>query len=144
MEKKPQQQVIKELQSSPDYVILNNPLSAPKFIRKISMKKEVVPSEVYAPKLFYEIISRLKPEHLLGVSKAQNITLKINIKDFLTSVDAGNSKNLYSHIIDCVDRLQVTQVKWTENTLEKGTTIISYYEHNPKSGEIEVQIPRLF
>ena len=140
MEKKPQQQVIKELQSSPDYVILNNPLSAPKFIRKISMKKEVVPSEVYAPKLFYEIISRLKPEHLLGVSKAQNITLKINIKDFLTSVDAGNSKNLYSHIIDCVDRLQVTQVKWTENTLEKGTTIISYYEHNPKSGEIEVQI----
>jgi hypothetical protein len=140
MEKKPQQQVIKELQNSPDYIILNNPLSAPKFIRKISMKKEVMPSEVYTPKLFYEIISRLKPEHLLGVSKEQNITLKLSIKDFLKSVDAGNSKNLYRHVIDCVDRLQVTQVKWTENALEKGTTIISYYEHNPQSGEIEVQI----
>ena len=140
MEKKPQQQVIKELQNSPDYIILNNPLSAPKFIRKISMKKEVMPSEVYTPKLFYEIISRLKPEHLMGVSKEQNITLKLSIKDFLKSVDAGNSKNLYRHIIDCVDRLQVTQVKWTENALEKGTTIISYYEHDPKSGEIEVQI----
>jgi plasmid replication initiation protein len=140
MEKKPQQQVIKELQNSPDYIILNNPLSAPKFIRKISMKKEVMPSEVYTPKLFYEIISRLKPEHLLGVSKEQNITLKLSIKDFLKSVDAGNSKNLYRHVIDCIDRLQVTQVKWTENALEKGTTIISYYEHNPQSGEIEVQI----
>jgi plasmid replication initiation protein len=140
MEKKPQQQVIKELQNSPDYIILNNPLSAPKFIRKISMKKEVMPSEVYTPKLFYEIISRLKPEHLMGVSKEQNITLKLSIKDFLKSVDAGNSKNLYRHIIDCVDRLQVTQVKWSENALEKGTTIISYYEHNPQSGEIEVQI----
>ena len=140
MEKKPQQEVLKELQNSPSYIILNNPLSAPKFIRKISMKKEVMPSEVYTPKLFYEIISRLKPEHLVGVSKEQNISLTISIKDFLKSVDAGNSKNLYRHIIDCIDRLQVTQVKWTENALEKGTTIISYYEHDPKSGEIEVQI----
>ena len=88
----------------------------------------------------HEIISRLTPEHLDGVSKQQNILLRINIKDFLKEVDTAKSRNLYSHIIDCVDRLQTTQVKWTENGCEIGTTIISYYEHFPETNEIEVQV----
>ena len=136
---KSQLAVIDDLQNNPDYVILNNPLSALKFVRKLG-KKEQTLTEVYMPKLFYELVSRLKPEHLVGVSKLENILLTINIKDFLKLVDTTNSKNLYNHVIDCVDRLQTTQVKWAENAVEKGATIISYYEHHAKSGEIEVQI----
>jgi hypothetical protein len=137
---KSQLEVIDDLQNNPDYIILNNPLSALKFIRKSGKGKEETLTEVYLPKLFYEIISRLKPEHLDGISKSESIMLTISIKDFLKSVEAPNSKNLYNHIIDCVDRLQTTQIKWTENAVEKASTIISFYEHHPKSGEIEVQI----
>ena len=137
---KSQLAVIDDLQNNPNYIILNNPLSALKFIRKTDKGKEQTLTEVYLPKLFYEIISRLKPEHLDGISKSENIKLTISIKDFLNSVDAANSKNLYTHVIDCVDRLQTTQIKWTENAVEKAATIISYYEHHDKSGEIEVQI----
>ena len=92
------------------------------------------------PKLFYEIISLLKPEHLIGISEESNISVKINIKNFLNLIDSGNSKNLYKHIIDCIDNLQATQVKWTENSFEKAATIIAYYKHHPKSGEIAVQV----
>ena len=136
---KSQLAVIDDLQNNPDYIILNNPLSALKFVRKLG-KKEQILTEVYMPKLFYELVSQLKPEYLEGVSKLENIMLTISIKDFLKSVEASNSKNLYSHVIDCVDRLQTTQLKWAENGVEKGATIISFYEHHPKSGEIEVQI----
>ena len=71
--------VMNDLQNNPDYVILNNPLSALKFVRKLSLKTEQTLTEVYTPKLFYEIITRLKPEHLEGISKGQSIILKINI-----------------------------------------------------------------
>jgi plasmid replication initiation protein len=137
---KSQLTVIDDLQNNPDYVILNNPLSALKFVRKLGLKTEQTLTEVYTPKLFYEIITRLRPEHLVGVSKEQNITLTINVKDFLNSVDTGKSRNLYNHILDCADRLQTTQVKWVENACEVGTTIISYYKHHPKTNEIEVQV----
>ena len=111
MKKKSQLAVIDDLQKNPNYLILNNPLSALKFVRKLGLKTEQTLTEVYTPKLFYEIISRLKPEHLDGVSKQQTILLRINIKDFLNEVDASKSRNLYSHILNCVDRLQTTQVK---------------------------------
>ena len=137
---KSQLAVINDLQNNSDYVILNNPLSALKFIRKLTTGKEASLTEVYMPKLFYEIISLLKPEHLIGISEESNITVKINIKNFLNLIDSGNSKNLYKHIIDCIDNLQATQVKWTENSFEKAATIIAYYKHHPKSGEIAVQV----
>jgi hypothetical protein len=137
---KSQQEVMTDLQNSPDYVILNNPLSALKFVRKLGLGKEKPLTEVYTPKLFYDIISRLQPEHLIGVNEAQNIILKISIKDFLNSTDTGSSKNLHKHIIDCIDSLQSTQVKWTENSCEIGATIIAYYRHYPKTGEVEVQV----
>jgi plasmid replication initiation protein len=140
MKKKPQLSVIEDLQNNPNYVILNNPLSALKFVRKLGLKTEQTLTEVYTPKLFYEIISRLKPEHLEGVGKQQTILLTINIKDFLKEVDTSKSRNLYSHILDCVDRLQTTQVKWTENAIEKSATIISYYEHHAETNEIDVQV----
>jgi hypothetical protein len=132
--------VINDLQNNPDYVILNNPLSALKFIRKLSFGKEKSLTEIYTPKLFYEIISHLKPEDLIDITNKQNIEVNIIIKDFLDSIDTGNSKNLYKHVIDCVDNLQSTQVKWTENACEKAAAIVAYYNHDPKSGQIQVQI----
>jgi hypothetical protein len=137
---KSQSVIMNDLQNNPNYVILNNPLSALKFVRKLGLKTEQTLTEVYTPKLFYEIITRLTPEHLIGVSNQQNVLLTINIKDFLKSVDTGKSRNLYSHILDCVDRLQTTQVKWTENGCEVGTTIIVYYKHLAETNEIEVQV----
>ena len=49
MARKKQTEVMKELQENPDYIILNNPLSAPKLVRKLGRKKEITPSEIYTP-----------------------------------------------------------------------------------------------
>ena len=64
MAKKTSENIIDDLQNNPDYVVLNNPLAVPKFIRKISRGKERTLSEVYTPKIFFEIVSRLTPMHL--------------------------------------------------------------------------------
>jgi plasmid replication initiation protein len=119
---------------------MNNPLSTLSFVRKLGLGKEKSVTEVYTPKLFYDIISRLKSEHLTDVNKPQIISLKINIKEFLNSTETGNSKNLYKHVIDCINSLQATQVKWVENGCDIGVAVISYYNHDPKSGEVEVQV----
>jgi hypothetical protein len=140
MAKKRKEEVVRDLQENADYVILNNPLSTPKLVRKLSMKKEVAPSEIYTPKLFYDLISRLKPEHLDGVRKDQNVSLTIDIGEFLKSTDAGNSKSLYAHVVECVDMMQTTQVKWSDSQSDYGTTIINFYEHHKGSGKITVQI----
>ena len=65
MIKKSQVEVINALQYNTDVVILNNPLSAPKLILKLGRGKgnKLQLSEVYTPKLFYDIISRITPEH---------------------------------------------------------------------------------
>ena len=56
MAKKSPENIIDDLQNNPDYVVLNNPLAVPKFIRKISRGKERTLSEVYTPKIFFEIV----------------------------------------------------------------------------------------
>ena len=64
MVKKSQLEIISELQHNSDVIILNNPLSAPKLVRKLSKNNEMQINEVYIPKLFYDIISRITPGHL--------------------------------------------------------------------------------
>ena len=137
---KSQIKVINDLQNNTDYVIMNNPLSALKFVKNLGVGKEKSLTEVYTPKLFYDIISRLQPEHLTGVNALQNVNLKISIKDFLDSTETGNSKNLYKHVINCIDSLQGMQVKWTENGCDIGVAVIVHYNHDARSGVVDVQV----
>lgn len=139
MAKKTQTEVIKDLQNNPDVVILNNPLSAPKLVRKLGKGKEMQLNEVYTPKLFYDIVSRITPDHLKQFDEGKTtVTINLSIKDFLKSVNAGNSKSLYAHVISCIDLLQTTQVKWSDTEKDYGTTIITHYEHHRGTGKIEL------
>ena len=139
MPKKSQLEVIKDLQHNPDFVILNNPLSAPKFIRSLGKGQDKSLSEIHTPKLFYDIISRITPEHLQQFEHGKDtVTLTLHIGQYLKATGAGNSKNLYRHVIDCIDLLQTTQVKWKDGEKEIGTAIITHYEYHPGQGKIEV------
>ena len=139
MVKKSQLEIISELQHNSDVVILNNPLSAPKLVRKLSKNSEMQINEVYIPKLFYDIISRITPRHLELFEEGKDIvTLTINIKEFLDSISTGYSNNLYRHVIDCIDLLQTTQVKWKDNEKESATSIITHYDYYPRQGKVEV------
>jgi hypothetical protein len=149
MAKKQQSEVIKNLQNNSDFVILNNPLATPKFVRKLGKGKEVALTEVYTPKLFYDIISRLTTEHLEQIENGKDvIKLTISIGNFLNSISTGNSKSLYRHVIDCIDLLQTTQVKWKEGEgegeKESGTAIITHYDYHPRQGKVDVFLYKEF
>ena len=147
MAKKTQPEVIKELQYNTDVVILNNPLSAPKLVRKLSKNHEIQLNEVYISKLFYDIISRITPEHLEMFEQGKDVVkLMINIGEFLNSISTGNSNNLYRHVIDCIDLLQTTQVKWKdkEGQKESGTSIITHYDYYPRQGKVEIVLYKEF
>ncbi len=141
MSKKDSKETVNNLQSDDNYVVLSNPLASPKFIRTIGKgqnKKELSVNETYTPKVFYEIVSRLTPEHLEGIKRTETIKFDINIKQFLTDIGA-NSKN-YRHLIDSVDALISTNLKWKEGNDTITTPIISKSIHNEKTGKIELYV----
>jgi plasmid replication initiation protein len=141
MNKKDSKETVNNLQSDDNYIVLSNPLASPKFIRTIGKgqnKKELSVSETYTPKVFYEIVSRLTPEHLEGIKRTETIKFDINIKQFLTEIGA-NSKN-YRHLIDSVDALISTNLKWKEGNDTITTPIISKSIHNEKTGKIELYV----
>lgn len=131
-------QTIDDLQSSSDYVILNNPLASPKFIRMISKGNEITVNDIYTPKVFYEIASRLTPEHLSSLHKDQNIVFEIQIKEFLESIGA-NKKN-YKHLIESIDLMQSSLLRWKEGDEIITTAIIAKSKHNPKTGKIKIYV----
>jgi hypothetical protein len=141
MAKKSSIETIKGLQNDEDYILLNNPLSSPKFIRTIGKgqnKKELAINETYTPKVFYEIVSRLKPEHLEGIKRTESVKFDISIKQFLEEIGA-NTKN-YRHLIDSVDDVQSTLLKWKEGTETITVAIITKSIHNDKTGKIELYV----
>jgi hypothetical protein len=141
MSKKDSKETVNNLQSDDNYIVLSNPLASPKFIRTIGKgqsKKELSVNETYTPKVFYEIVSRLTPEHLEGIKRTETIKFDINIKQFLTEIGA-NSKN-YKHLIDSVDALISTNLKWKEGNDTITTPIISKSIHNEKTGKIELYV----
>ena len=139
MLQKSQLSIIEELQYNADVVILNNPLSSPKLVRRFTKGKEVQLNEVYTSKLFYDIVSRITPEHLAQFEEGKTtVTISLCIKEFLSSVNAKNSRNLYAHVIDCMDVLQTTQVKWSDTEKESGSAIITHYEHHKGTSKIDV------
>ncbi len=139
MAKKTPENIIDDLQNNPDYVVLNNPLAVPKFIRKISRGKERTLSEVYTPKIFFEIVSRLTPIHL-DTEGGDYVKLDFSISEFLTASGAKNSKNFYRHILDCIDLLQTTQVKWEDTEHNYGMSVIPFYKHEKNSGIVEIHV----
>ena len=68
--------------------------------------------------------------------------MKINfsISEFLTASGAKNSKNFYRHILDCIDLLQTTQVKWEDTEHNYGMSVIPYYKHEKNSGVVEIHV----
>lgn len=129
---------IASIQNNTDAIILDNPLASPKFIRLLGKDKQELISDTYTPKLFYEIISRLTPEHLQNIVENQNIKLEIKVKQFLNEIGA-NDKN-YKNLIISVKALQTTLLEWKEDNKFLSTPIITFAEHEPKSGKVDIQI----
>jgi hypothetical protein len=135
-------QTILELQGSEDYVILNNPLASPKFIRTVGAKKgkSIETTDIYTPKLFYEIASKLTPEHLAQIKVNESVVLGLSIKNFLESIGA-NIKN-YRYLIDSVKALKSCGLEWRNDKekVETGVNVITKYKHFEKEGRIDLFI----
>lgn len=93
-------------QNNPNFVILNNPLANPKFVRAISKteKKALSAKETYTPKLFFEVASRLQLTDLDKIrdengfiDDEKSIRVEINIREFAKAI--GATKN-NSFIVD--------------------------------------------
>ena len=139
MAKKTNSEYIEDLQNNSDVVILNNPIATPTFIRQLSKSKKAEINEVYTPKLFYEIASRLKPSDLENLSRNSNIVLTLEIKDFLKSIQTTNTSG-YSYLIDSIKMLQTTLVEWVEGRETIIVPIISQSVHKHDSGKIDLYI----
>jgi hypothetical protein len=145
MAQKSQADIIAELQNNADVVILNNPLAAPKLVRRLGRKREVQPSEIYLPKLFYDIISRITPDHLQQFEEGKTtVSLTLNIKEFLDNSSGSNSKSLYKHVIDCIEELQTTLIKWSDDASDYGSSIITYSKHIRGTGKVEIVLYKEF
>ena len=127
---------VKELQQNPDYVILNNPLASPKFVRMIGKGKEIAINDIYTPKIFYDIASKLTPEHMIDIQRNQSVVLEIHLGDFLDSIGA-NKKN-YKHLIDSIETMQSNLLRWKEGDDIITTSIVTKSIHNPKTGRMEI------
>lgn len=132
---------IEFFQNNPDYLIFNNPLANPKFIRRISKNESVSVDDIYTRKLFIEIASRLKPSHLFGMEQNESVCFTIHIKDFLERIGVTHKKG-YNYLIESAEMLQTTLLKWREGKLEVSTTIISQMIHDEGSGKIQLFIVR--
>lgn len=98
---------IQNLQNDSDYVILSNPFASPKFVKAISKteSKEITTKDIYSRKLFYEIVSRLKPGHLENIKINESIFFDIEILSFAKAIGASNSNNFYSDIKNTAEYL---------------------------------------
>lgn len=143
MPKKEQAEVINDLQNNSDYIILNNPLAVPKFVRKLGRGKEHTFNEIYTSKIFFEIVSQLTPQHLVD-QEGDYARIFLKIGDFLEASGAKKSKNFYKYIIDCVDLLQTTQVKWEDTQYNYGMSVVPFYKHEKQSGTIEIHVNKEF
>ena len=133
-------EVLNELQNNPEVVVLNNVFAVPRLTRPEKRGKSIPVNDEYSRKIFYKIVSLLNPSHFDMAEKGKNVVLEIGIKDFLGEIGAEGSNNLYKYVIDCVDMLQSTQVKWEDTKYNYGVAVISYYKHDKGSGKISLHI----
>ena len=142
MIKKPSIEVITELQHNQDYIILNNIFATPTF-RKIAkegeQEKDSVVNEVYAPKIFFEILSQLTPQHLID-SDGEYVTINFKIGDFIESIGSMNSNNDYNYIIEYVKKMQDISVNFEDAKFKMGFPIITYYKYEKNSGMMRIDV----
>lgn len=100
MPKKEQAEVINDLQNNSDYIILNNPLAVPKFVRKLGRGKEHTLNEIYTSKIFFEIVSQLTPQHLVAEG-GDYARIFLKIGDFLEASGAKKSKMEKNQLLNC-------------------------------------------
>jgi plasmid replication initiation protein len=108
---------IEALQNNSDFVILNNPLANPKFVRAISKNenRSISVKEIYVPKLFFEIASKLKPEDLEQIKVTESIQIEIQIKQFAEAIGTTNSSNFYTEIKKTAEYLRSTAISFKGN-----------------------------
>jgi plasmid replication initiation protein len=134
-----QQEVIADLQKNPDFVILNNIFAAPKFIKKVGKQgKERVVNDIYTPKIFFEIISQLTPQHLECVG--DYVSIEFNVGEFLKLIDPMNSNNDYNYIINCLDDLQTTTIRFDNQEIRAGFSVLPYYKYEKRTGITKLDI----
>jgi hypothetical protein len=123
---KSQLAVIDDLQSNPDYIILNNLFAIPNFVRLVGKQKKER-NEIYTPKIFFEIVSQLTPKHLECVG--EYVSVEFSVGDFLTAIASTNSNNDYNHIINCVKKMQQISVEFENEKSISGFSVIPYYKY---------------
>lgn len=111
------------LQSNPNFVILNNPLANPKFIRAVSKgeKKALSSKETYTPKLFFEIASKLTQSDLEKIredngriNENASISVDINIKQFAEAIGATKNNNFYADLKNTATYLANIQIPFVD------------------------------
>ena len=140
MARKAQKEVLNELQNNTEVVVLNNVFAVPRLTRPEKRGKDILVQDEYSRKVFYKIVSMLNPNHFEMAESGKTVILQIGIKDFLHEIGAEGSNNLYKYVIDCVNMLQGTQVKWEDTKYSYGVSVISYYKHDKGSGKIDLHI----
>jgi Initiator Replication protein len=140
MSKKNQSEVIHDLQINPDFIILNNPMATPKFVRQVGKKgKEQQITEIYTPKIFFEIVSRLTPQHLEN-AVGKYVQINFNVGDFLRELGLKSSKNYYNHIIDCVDEMQRINIKYEDDETLGSYSVIPDYSYGKSKGDMVLDL----
>ena len=142
MTKKTTAEVITDLQNNQDYIILNNVFSVPKFVKKVGkLGKERVVTETYTPKIFFEILSQLTPQHLLDAVGGY-VSMLFSVKDFLASIEPTNSNNDYNHVINCIKEMQNIGVHFEDKKVIIGFPVITYFKYETGTGIMKLELRR--
>ena len=140
MTKKASTEVITDLQNNKDYIILNNIFSVPKFVKKVGkIGEERVVTETYTPKIFFEILSQLTPQHLLDAVRGY-VSMVFSVKDFLASIEPTNSNNDYNHVINCIKEMQNIGVHFEDKKVIMGFPVITYFKYEAGTGMMRLDL----
>jgi hypothetical protein len=140
--KKSQSDVIREIQNNPDYIILNNPLAAPKFVKQIGRNKEERPTtDIYTQKIFFEIVSKLTPAHLENTDE-KYIQLNFNVSEFLDTLGIEKKENYYKNILNSLYEMQNLTVKYETDEKIGSYSVIPDIEYKKNKGDLTLDLNR--
>ena len=146
MEQDEMSNIIAEMQANTDVIILDNPLSSPKFVKQLSKadynKFKPAQTDTYILKIFTELLSRFNEEILQGTTELSQIKVELNIKDFLTQIGVEHNKG-YKYVIKAAYNLQDIKLQWKEKDgKEIISVIVAVTQHEPKTGKLSLFIPQ--
>jgi hypothetical protein len=133
---KSQLEVIDDLQSNPDYIILNNLFAIPNFVG--IGKRGIERNEVYTPKIFFEIVSQLTPKHLECIG--DYVSVDFSVGNFLESIASTQSNNDYNHVISCIKKMQQISIEFENEDVIAGFSVIPHYKYEKGDKKMTLQI----